>query len=100
MQLSEFRDTRDVGHDIWVVVHAALRPFIPRSVLAYLSEDRVLRVEALFGEKIFDVKLHISDALMLAYPTDAYSTVYREVFHHFRNRPTPPIEDHILLGAD
>jgi hypothetical protein len=86
------------------VIRAAIFPFEPGKVTAWLSEQMLpgrkleIEVETLrtwpFATMIDDRRLVLDPSFKVIY--DIYQTIYR----HYRNRPTLPVDDHIVLGEE
>lgn len=89
--------------NLGIAVAEGLWPFKPGKIDAFINEDwgtgRTLRVyvEAV---RTHDFVMSL-DLLSLTRESDGgLLKIYQRVFHHYRYRPSLPVDDHIVLGED
>jgi hypothetical protein len=85
-------------------IDIAIAPFKPGRIEAYVSEDfkefgRSLQVtvESLPDH---DFKMPLDIPSMVGEPDGGLQIIYQKVFHHYRYRPSLPVDDHIVLGEE
>lgn len=83
-------------------VKRAVAPFDPGVMVAWLEADSwmtpIIRVKTSgFPTHVFQLAI---DPRFLAEPDAVAENIAEEVFRHFRNRPTLPVDDNVQLGEN
>ena len=102
-------DTTTAVFAITKIVHQAMAPFDPGQVFVSLEPkmDLVSREGMLIVDiqamRAFPFRFKYDEReIALAYNPEAFivESVARPLFNHIRNRPSLPVEEHIVLGED
>jgi hypothetical protein len=93
-------DKQDI---LGTTVVEAISPFKPGRIVSYIHEDwgegRTLRIEVgCLPNHDFVMSLDLIS--LTREPDGGLNKIYQRVFHHYRYRPSLPVDDHIVLGEE
>lgn len=104
MRLADIPSVREdsLMIDACNAIAVAIFPFKPGIITGWISEDLSERAIQITVENLpkLNFKINIEDGLIASHPIGFKSLMLESIFEYYHNRPTLPVDDHILLGEE